>query len=206
MLMALTLIGFDTFEVMMTRKYDMKKRTNSAQHTKEKIIKSAEVLLSNGELKEVTLPAIAKGAGVTVQTVIRQMGSRDGCLSAVAKTVYERVAAQRGEVKPGDIDSTITVLIDHYESEGRLMLNLLKQENKNESFLLNAIKIGREYHKNWVKHCFGPLMDKREETLDALIAITDIYLYKILRLDMGRSIKTTTAIINNLVRGILERS
>lgn len=189
----------------MPRKYDMTKRTNRAEKTKERIIKSTENLLATGPLAGVTLPAIAKGANITVQTVMRQMGSRDGCLKAVAKLVYERIDSQRGRTTPGDIDSAISTLMAHYESESALILNLLEQANKGETFAKTAAERGQVYHRKWVEHCFLPLVgNAQQETIDALVVATDIYLYKLLRLEMERSIKATKAIINRLVRGILE--
>lgn len=180
---------------------------NDAEKTKERIVKSTEDLLAAGPLAGVTLPAIAKGAKVTVQTVMRQMGSRDGCLSAVAKLVSERVDSQRGNTKPGDVKSAVSALMNHYESESGLILNLLEQANKDEAFAKRAVETGRIYHRNWVDHCFGSLVRNSErETIDALVAATDIYTYKLLRLDLGRSIKETKAVINHLIRGILEVS
>lgn len=190
----------------MSRKYDMTKRKSGAEKSKGRIVKSTEHLLATRPLAEVTLPAIAEGANVTVQTVIRKMGSRDGCLDAVAKLVAERVDSQRGHTKPGDVNSAISTLMQHYESESALILNLLEQANKDETFAKMAAERGRIYHREWVEYCFGPLIEIRQETLDALVAATDIYLYKLLRLDMGRSIKATKAVINRLVRGILEIS
>jgi AcrR family transcriptional regulator len=185
----------------------MTKRTNNSEKTKDRIVKSTEVLLATGPLAGVTLPAIAKGAKVTVQTVMRQMGSRDGCLAEVAKIVSDRVDSQRGHAKPGDVDSAISVLMEHYESESALILNLLEQSNKDETFAKRAAESGRVYHRNWIEHCFGPhIKDLDKETVDSLVAATDIYLYKLLRLDMRRSFKATKAVIKRLVRGILEVS
>jgi hypothetical protein len=133
------------------------------------------------------------------------MGTREGCLNAVADHVYERIDKQRGQIKSGDIDSAISDLLGHYKSESTLILNLLEQANKGESFAKKAAEGGRIYHRNWIVHTFGPLIkNKHNETIDALVAATDIYIYKLLRLDMGRSIKATGAVIKRLVRGVLE--
>jgi len=198
---------FDKLENFMPRNYNNTKRSNSAQKTYERIVEATEVLLANGPLEEVTLQAIAKGSRVSVQTIIRHMGTRDGCLTAVTKLVSERIDSQRGQTKPGDVDSAISNLVDHYESESILILNLLEQANKGENFAKSATERGRNYHRDWIKNCFGPLIsDLNQETIDSLVSATDIYLFKLLRLDMGRSIKATKAVIKRLVRGILEIS
>lgn len=183
----------------------MKNRTASSKKTNDRIILATEELLASGSLDNVTLPAIANGANVTVQTVMRHMGSREGCLKAVAKVVSKRIDSQRGNVKPGDFDSAISDLLQHYESDSTLILNLLDQANKGDLFVDKMTEKGRRYHRNWVIHCFGPLIDlKNQENIDALVAATDIYVYKLLRRDMGRSLKKTKYIIINLVKGILE--
>ena len=82
---------------------------------------------------------------------------------------------------------------------------ILEQANKGECFAKKAAEGGRIYHRNWIVHTFGPLIkNKNNETIDALVAATDIYIYKLLRLDMGRSIKATGAVIKRLIRGVLE--
>jgi AcrR family transcriptional regulator len=196
---------FNYEEDDLPRKYDMSNRSNSAKRTHERIIEATESLLANGPLAEVTLPAIAESANTTVQTVIRHMRSRDGCLNAVAKKVSERIDSQRGNSKPGDVDSAITDLLNHYEAESNLILNLLEQANRGVTFANDMTERGRIYHRNWVKHCFGPLINSsQKETIDSLVVATDIYIYKLLRLDMGRSTKAAKAIIKRLVQGILK--
>lgn len=191
----------------MSRTYDMTKRSNSVAKTKKRIIAAAEMLLTNGSLTDLTLHDIADNAGVTVQTVLRHMGSREGCLAAVAKVVLKRVDSQRGHTEPGDLDAAISSVLDHYEAESSLVLNLIEQAGTGEAFATKAVESGRIYHRNWVKRCFGPLVPElKSEITDALVAATDIYTWKLLRLDMGRSKKAARTVMNRLVRGILEAS
>lgn len=191
----------------MSRTYDMTKRSNAVAKTKERIVAATEMLLTNGSLTDLTLQAIADSAGVTVQTVLRHMGSREGCLAEVAKVVSERVDSQRGRTEPGDVDAAISSVLDHYEAESGLVLNLIEQAGTGEAFATQAVESGRMYHRNWVKRCFGPLVPElKPEITDALVAATDIYTWKLLHLDMGRSKKAARAVMNRLVRGILEAS
>jgi len=141
----------------MPRTYNMTKRRNTVAKTKESIIAATESLLTNGSLTDLTLQAIADNAGVTVQTVLRHMGSREGCLVAVAKVFLERVDTQRGHTEPGDLDAAISSVLDHYETESGLVLNLIEQAGTGEAFASQAVENGRKYHRNWVKRCSGPL-------------------------------------------------
>ena len=205
-----------------TRPYDMTLRAQRAAQTTERIVTVTETLLLEGPLTEVTLKAIAAGAEVTVQTVLRHMGSRDGCLEAVAQRLADRVAEQRGASPAGDVDGAIAGLVDHYEADGRLVLNLLAQEAGSEPLARRAAEIGRAFHRDWVRRCFAPWLgeaddreaDDREdgdvdvgdvrERVDALVAATDLYVWKLLRLDLGRSREATEGVLRHLVTAVLE--
>ncbi len=205
-----------------TRPYDMTLRAQRAAETTERIVSVTETLLLERPLVEVTLKAIAAGAGVTVQTVLRHMGSRDGCLDAVAVRLGERVAEQRGASAPGDVDGAIAGLLDHYEADGRLVLNLLAQEGGSEPLARRAAEVGRAFHRDWVRRCFAPWLGEADagdgtgdvrkrvyagdvrERVDALVAATDLYVWKLLRLDLGRSREATEGVLRHLVTAVLE--
>ncbi|MDZ7801795.1 MAG: TetR/AcrR family transcriptional regulator [Trueperaceae bacterium] len=189
----------------MPRVYDMTHRARRTERTAERIAASAEALLAAHPIGEVTLQAIADGAGVSVQTVLRHMGSRDGCIDAVGHRVAARVEAQRSRSAPGDVDAAIGDLLEHYEAEGRLVLNLLAQERSGEALAQRAAQQGREVHRAWVQRTFAPRLPDRERgTIDALVAATDLYLWKLLRLDLGRSPAQARSVMTRLVRGVLE--
>ena len=191
----------------MARPYDMTLRSKLAAQTSERIVTAAEELLTKHPLGSVTLKAVAESAGVTVQTVLRHTGSREGCLEAVAERIAARVEAQRGGSVPGDVEAAVTDLVAHYEADGRLVLNMLAQEGGSEPLAKRAAEEGRRYHRRWVLRCFSPLMrDEAEERVDALVAATDLYVWKLLRLDLGRSREVTEAVLKRLVRAVLEGS
>ena len=191
----------------MTRPYDMTLRGKLAAETTERIVAATEALLAEGPIAAVTLKAIAHRASVTVQTVLRHLGSRDGCFEAVGARVAARVAAQRGASEPGDVEAAITGLVAHYEAEGRLVLNLLGQEGGHEPLARRAAEEGRAYHRTWVLRCFGTLLpDHDDERVDALVAATDLYVWKLLRLDLGRSREATEGVLLRLVTAVLEGS
>jgi AcrR family transcriptional regulator len=193
----------------MPRAYDMSKRATRAAQTTEQIAVATEVLLASVPIAEITLQAVAERAGVTVQTVLRHMGSRDGCFDAVGERIGARIDAQRGGAEPGDLGGAISGLLAHYEAEGRLVLNLLVQDQRGgDPLAARFVAEGRAYHRAWVERSFAPQLagrgrrDKRE-LVDALVAATDLYVWKLLRLDLGRSAAATAAIIERLVGAAL---
>jgi AcrR family transcriptional regulator len=195
-------------EETVARAYDMTLRGKLAAETTERIVDATETLLAEQPLGTITLRAIADRADVTVQTVLRHMGSRDGCLESVGRRLAERVEEQRGRSQPGAVDAAIADLIAHYEAEGRLVLNLLAQEHEADELARNAVSAGRAYHRAWVERCFAAHLPGAShdvlERIDALVAATDLYVWKLLRLDLGRSRAATEAIVTRLVRAVLE--
>jgi AcrR family transcriptional regulator len=201
MSLAFTLIP----EVQVARTYDMTNRSRQAAETTERIAASTEALIGEISMSDITLQAIADRAGVTVQTVLRHMGSRDGCFEAVGRRVRARVDEQRGQTEPGDVDGAIVSLLAHYEAEGRLVLTLLAQEDAGDSAAQEAAESGRTYHRAWIERCFGPALPRTDRaTIDALVAATDLYVWKLLRLDLQRSPTATQAVVTRLVRAVLE--
>jgi len=190
----------------VTRPYDRSRRAAAAAATTTRIIDATEHLLARGAVRDVTLPAIAAGAGVTVQTVLRHMASRDGCLTAVAVRLRTRVDQQRRAAAPGDVPAALSDLLQHYEAEGRLILHLLAQAPA-EPWALAAVEEGRAYHRAWVLRTFGPRLPSPpdDRTVDALVAATDLYVWRLLRLDLGRPRADVAAVIDTLTQAVLER-
>jgi AcrR family transcriptional regulator len=191
------------------RSYDMTVRGRQAALTTDRIVSATEALLRRLPVGEVTLEAVARDAGVSVQTVLRHLGSRQGCLDAAGARVMARVEAQRGSAgrghgDAGSVEDALAELVAHYEAEGRLVLHLLAQETV-EPFARSAVETGRAYHRAWVLRGFGTRVDPGDaDTVDALVAATDLYLWKLLRLDLGRSPGAVVRVMKRLVHGILE--
>ena len=67
---------------MNTRKYAMGARQLGKDATREAIIQATIDTFMAEKSFAVTLPAVAERAGVTVKTVLRHFGSRDGLIDA----------------------------------------------------------------------------------------------------------------------------
>ena len=65
---------------------------------------------------------------MTVKTVLRHFGSRDGLIEAAWSQAYDEVMAERVP-PPGDPDAALRVLIAHYERRGEMVLAMLAEEN-----------------------------------------------------------------------------
>ena len=88
----------------------------------------------------------------------------------------------------GDVAEAVRILMDHYEKRGSSVLLLLAQEQSEEQ-VARITSNGRALHRTWVAEVFQPFLPAgrgaREELLDLLVVATDVYAWKLLRLDRG---------------------
>jgi AcrR family transcriptional regulator len=176
-------------------------RAERAMETAERILEVAERLFSREAFERVTLDAVAREAGVSIPTLQRRYGSKDGLLAAVVARGQERVAAQRASPTPGALDENLDALLAHYELEARTMWHLIRQEEDCPP-LAEVVAQGRALHRRWVEEAFGK--GPRERT-DALVAATDLFVWKLLRVDLKRGKSAVRATMRQLVDGVLAR-
>lgn len=82
--------------------------------------------------KRLTLQQIAAEAGVTVQTIIRRFGSKEGLFEAIGRREGARILAERQPSNPegGGLEAAVHALVAHYEHDGRTVLHFLYQEGR----------------------------------------------------------------------------
>jgi hypothetical protein len=107
----------------------------------------------------------------------------------------------------GGDEALVDVVVDDYEQVGDVVLRMLAQESRWPA-LQALCDRGRFEHRRWVSSAFASHIDgtaaQRRACTDGLVVATDIYTWKLLRRDMGRSIKATKRTMLRLVRGVLE--
>src|SRR3954470_24682361 len=105
---------------MSTRPYDMTARARAAEQTRVRIIEAAITQFMQSDLSGMTLEAVAREAGVTLQTVLRHFGSKGGLVSAAVEHKTAEVLRMRTPPKPHDRAAAIHTLITSYETMGDL--------------------------------------------------------------------------------------
>lgn len=165
----------------------MRAREAAAGETARRILLAVIGLYSERFHDQISLEHIAERAGVTVQTVLRRFGSRDQLVWAAVEFAKTEVVEQRAEAPIGNVAGAVENLLDHYEVWGVPVLRLLAQEDRVPQ--LRAITdVGRDVHYAWVDRTFAPFLDGRSgrRLLRAkLIALTDVYVWKLLHIDLG---------------------
>jgi AcrR family transcriptional regulator len=184
-----------------TRAYDMRARAQQTEQTRQRILEATAAVASEKPLLAVGLPDIAQRAGVSVQTVLRQFGSRDGVFDATQQHVISEVIAEL-DAPPADLDAIMEALMAHYELRGDDVLMFLGQERW-EPRAAEITDEGRRMHLTWVQKVFGPLLpndvDERNAAIDLLMVATDVYTWKILRRDRGLSIEDTARRMRRMI-------
>lgn len=163
---------------------------------------AVDLAYERGDL-EMTLEQIAARASTTVRTVMRQFGSRDAVIEAGIELGSAEVARERHD-PGGDPDRSIALLINHYELRGQFVLRILGLDQPGARRVAHS---GRLLHRDWVERVFGPRLpradDQREELVDLLVVATDVYAWKLLRLDRGLDPSNTAGRMRTMTRLLL---
>jgi len=183
-----------------TRTYTQTARAAATEATRARILESVVALARERRLATISLDEVAAAAGVSVQTVLRQFGSRAGLTEAAAARARAQITAQR-EAPAGEVETAVRVIVEHYEQQGRPALLLLAQEDE-DPLVREITEAGRALHRAWVSEVFAPF-DPQPADIDLLVVATDVYAWKLLRLDRGLSRSETCERLTVLVRALL---
>lgn len=192
------------------RGYVMRERARSAEETGTRILDAVTELFSERPYGQLTLAAVADRAGVTVQTVIRRFGDKDGLVAAAAERERAHVFRQRAAAPVGDVAGIVGNLMDHYEEQGRIAMRLLAEE-ENAPAIAALTQQGRDFHHEWCATVFSPWLAgrtgvARRRLLAQLVAVCDVYTWKLLRLDSGLSRQQTELALRELLDPLTRRS
>jgi AcrR family transcriptional regulator len=185
-------------------------RAEATAATAEHILDAAVEVFWELPTNQISLDEVARRASVTVQTVIRRFGGRDGLLAAAVERESEKVRLQRDEAGPDDPEGAVGILVEHYEVMGDRVLKMLAEEERVPG-LQPIVDVGRTGHRAWCARVFAPALDglrglQRERRLAQLVAVCDVYTWKLLRRDAGLSRRQTELAVLEILSPWLEGS
>ncbi|OKI81629.1 TetR/AcrR family transcriptional regulator [Micromonospora sp. CB01531] len=191
------------------RAYVQTARAASAARTRQRILDATVALARRQASVEIVLTDVAESAQVSVQTVLRHFGSRDGLFEAAAAQAVQQVSAER-HTPAGDVDAAVATLFDHYDRWGELMLRFLAQE-AHDPRVYAVTEQGREFHRDWVAQVFAPMLaarpaGAREAITDLLVIATDLYTWKLLTRDRRLAREQAEGRVRQLIAAILGES
>jgi AcrR family transcriptional regulator len=185
----------------------MKARADSAAATAERILDAAVGLFWERPSVDISLDEVARRAGVSTQTVIRRFGGKDGLLAAGMEREGTRIGLQRNRAVPGDLVGAVSALIDHYEELGDRVVKMLAEQQRSPA-LTPIVEHGRQLHREWCARTFAQALDRRtrvgrDRLLAQLVAVCDVYTWKLLRRDSRLSRRQTELAVRELVTGLI---
>ena len=188
----------------LSRAYSMDVRGKKASATRERVLEVTQELFAL-QSTEFTLENVASKAGTSVQTVLRAFGSKE-------KLILEAMGSFRATLPPRDelprsTGEAVARLFDDDEMIGDRVIGMLAEEHRIPGLGVVAAE-GREGHRAWVEAAFATQMAghparERRPVVTALLAATDVYVWKLLRRDLGLDRKASQAAVERLVRGVL---
>jgi len=192
------------------RPYRMVSRAASAAATGERILDAAVEAFWERPGGQVSLDAVADRAGVSVQTVIRRFGGKEGLLAAALERETTRVRASRDPAAVTDTAGAVAQLVAHYEVMGERVLRMLAEETR-APVLRKVVDAGRRVHRDWCECVFASSLagltgPTRARRLAQLVAVCDVYTWKLLRRDAGLSRSETERALLELIEPLLEGS
>lgn len=191
-------------DVNTQRTYTMGARADAVAQTREQILEAAMGLSEDKLTFAIGLADVAARAGVTVRTVLRHFGSRDGLFDAVMDYARQRVHAERA-APVGDLALATRTIVAHYEIRGDRVMRMLEEESVDERIAAH-VALGRQIHRDWVRTVFAPQLARAadaHELEDLLVVATDVYTWKLLRRDARLSASRVEERMHTLIRRLV---
>jgi AcrR family transcriptional regulator len=189
------------------RPYRMQARAEAAEDTRRRVFEAAAGLLRRRLRVDIRLEDVAAGAEVSVQTVLRVAGSKAELFRVAFEQVLSEIAQQLSGAEPGDVGAAVRTWFDHYEQFGDVVVRSLAEETDSAA-VGPIIEVGRAKHRERVEELLGPLLaarpvEERARAIDALVCACDVYTWKLLRRDFGRTREEAEATMRMMIESIV---
>lgn len=190
------------------RPYRMVARADAVARTRDRILDAAIAQFWEDPAPDVSLDAVAARAGVSVQTVIRHFGGKEGLFEASVRRESARVEEQRSHAPPHNAQAAVRVLFDHYEELGDRVLRMLSEEGRIAG-LRELADLGRAAHRRWCERVFESTLTRlsgadRRRRLAQFVAVCDVYNWKLLRRDSRLSRRQAELAVIELLEPLME--
>ncbi len=185
------------------RPYRMDARATAARETADRVLDVAVELFTERAYEDVSLDDVADRAQVSKRTVLRRFRSKEDLFVAAGERAGTEMMRRRNEAPVGDIRAAIANVTEHYERWGDYRLRLLAQADR-ISLVADDVRAGRQFHWSWVEKTFEPLLQgsrgfERKRRIAALVVLTDVFTWKLLRRDLGFSRSETEGVLLELI-------
>ena len=178
--------------------------------TERQILDAVAEIIATEDFDAVSMRRVAAQADVSLSTVVRHFGTKDALLAALVSQGGEDEERDdlRRQMEPGDVGAAIRIVVTDYEEAGQQLLHMLAQEHRFPA-MSQLMDLGRRGHRQWVRWAFAPQLTnrrtRRAQLEDLLVVATDVYTWKLLRLDRRLSARATTTAMTELCDAVVAR-
>ena len=179
--------------------------------TERQILDAVGQIIATEDFDAVSMRRVAAKADVSLSTVVRHFGTKDALLAALVSDGGEDEERDelRRNMEPGDVIAAVRAVVTDYEEAGQQLLHMLAQEHRFPA-LSELLDLGRRGHRTWVRWAFSPQLGrrrgaKRTQLEDLLVVATDVYTWKLLRIDRRLSERATRAAMTELCEAVVAR-
>jgi AcrR family transcriptional regulator len=189
------------------RPYRQVARAAATDRLQQKIVEVFFDFMLAAYLDDITLDAVAAAAGTTRQTIIRMFGGKEKLVASAWRLAFTRVLSTRVVPPKATTSQIAQALVKDYESTGDMLVRLLSQEDRYPA-IGSMLDVGRNGHRTWITETFADHLDglsgaPRERRIDQLVAVTDLYIWKLFRRDFGREAQDVADLIAGLIDKVL---
>jgi AcrR family transcriptional regulator len=177
--------------------------------TEQTILDAAAEIIATEDFDSLSMRRVATRAGVSLSTVVRHFKTKDALLAALVAQGGDddEREAHRSAMDPGDVAAAVRVVTTDYEVAGAQLLHMLAQEHRFPA-LSELLDIGRRGHRTWVRWAFAPQLatrtgSRRSRLEDLLVVGTDVYTWKLLRVDRGLGARSAAAAMTELCEALV---
>jgi AcrR family transcriptional regulator len=190
-----------------TRPYRLQRRAAEAEGRAERVLDAAIGLWLERWYDEITLEDIARRSGVSLSTIMRRFGSKEGIVSAVVQSDRIGIFARRDAVAAGDVDGAIREVVEGYERVGDAVVRNLALETRIPA-IGQAVEMGRNVHRDFIARVFSDWLVVKGRNYDRRLAqfivASDVYTWKLFRRDHGLSKTETIRAMRELVEHLMD--
>ena len=185
--------------------------SSASDETERQILDAVAEIIATEDFDAVSMRRVAAKAKVSLSTVVRHFGTKDALLAALVGQggEDEERDALRRSMEPGDVAAAVRVVVRDYEEAGDQLMHMLAQEHRFPA-LSELLDLGRRGHRTWVRWAFSPQLAGRgtagrTRLEDLLVVATDVYTWKLLRIDRRLGARATESAMTELCEAVVAR-
>lgn len=189
----------------MARAYRQEKRAQELDERRAATIEAVFALWAERGFEGVTLQSVADQAGVSLKSVVRYFGTKEGLLRACLDASVAREEGAR-DVTPGDVRAVVATLAERYEQLADRIVRDAEIEFR-YPVMAEWVARARASHRDWLGRAFAPWLPAsgrvRKERLGALFWATEIRSWWALRHALGHDRASAERVMKSLLDALV---